>query len=228
MRALTTMMVAALLLAAVAAPAAAHVTAHPDRAESPFVKTDIRVGHGCDGSPTTAVRVRIPEGVESATPQVVPGWDIELTRDAAGEQEAEEAGRITEVAWVGGPLPDEHLQEFGVRLHIGEDAPEVVWLPTVQECEEGEHRWVGIPDSLDEWDQLEAPAPYVEAAFLRDDVDGAADSADLDDAAAATAEDDAGAAEDDAGGEELTVVALGAGLLGALLGAVALGVALRR
>jgi periplasmic copper chaperone A len=202
----------ALLVPVLAAPAAAHVTANPDEADSEFFRTALRVGHGCEGSPTTAVRVRIPEGVDSPHPEVVPGWEVELVREALaqpvegghGEQITE---RVAEIAWVGGNLPDEQFQEFGLSFRITEQAPEVLWLPTIQECEDGEHRWIDIPPSVAEWDEFEEPAPYVVNAA------GGAEPAGTTDAAGGEAAAAAGVTADE-GTDPLTLVALIAGLVG--------------
>lgn len=94
-------------LLAVAAPAFAHVTAVADTtASGAYAKVALRVPHGCDGAATSAVRVQIPDGVESVRAKVNPSWDLEVV-------EGEEADVVTEVAWVGGDLPDGHLDEFG-------------------------------------------------------------------------------------------------------------------
>ena len=210
----------AMLLAVVAAaPAAAHVTANPDQASSEFFKTDFRVGHGCDGSPTTAVRVQIPEEAQNPKAQVVAGWDIETVTEEldepieSGDEEITE--RVTEIAWTGGELPDDQIQEFGLNMRIADEATDVIWFPFVQECEEGEHRWIEIPDSIDEWGALDEPAPYVE---LVDDSEPAADqTADDGDDEALVASVDPAAGGPDA----LTIGALAAGLLGLILGATA-------
>ncbi len=156
--------VAGLTLAA--APAHAHVTANPREAHSPFFKTSFRVPHGCEGSATTALRIQIPEGVANVKPEVVPGWEIEITRTALDEPLEGPHGetvteRIVEVAWTGGELADEHHQEFGLSMRIEDDAPEVIYFPTVQECVEGVHRWIEIPDTVEQWGDLDEPAPYI-------------------------------------------------------------------
>ena len=230
-RAGVTAILAALALL-LAAPAYAHVTATPDEADSAFFRTSLRVGHGCEGSPTTAVRVRVPEGVESVHPEVVPGWEIELVTadgEAAGTAEGDDgaAATVTEIAWTGGSLPEGYFQEFGLTFRITEQAPEVLYLPTVQECEQGEHAWIEIPDTLEEWDDLDQPAPYV-----INNADGSghgAEPADGPAADAAVAEDagsGATAAEADGDGP-LPVLALVAGLLGLVAGLAALWLNLR-
>ena len=42
------------------------------------------------------------------------------------------------------------------------EAGEPLWFPFVQECPGGDsHDWIEIPESVEEWGDLEAPAPYV-------------------------------------------------------------------
>jgi hypothetical protein len=56
-----------LLAAAFAGNAAAHLTANPNEAPADsYFRTALRVPHGCKGSPTVAVRVKLPEGVTSS------------------------------------------------------------------------------------------------------------------------------------------------------------------
>ncbi|MBD8505751.1 YcnI family protein [Hoyosella sp. G463] len=175
---------AGLLLApALATPALAHVTANPDEASSRYFRTALRVGHGCDGSPTTAVRVQIPEGVENAGAEQIAGWDAEVIREDLPEPIEGAHGpitdRVSEVVFSGNSLPDDQFQEFGLSLTLADDAPEVLWLPVIQECEEGANRWIEIPDSIDQWGELDAPAPYVTVAM-----DSSGSDADVDTTAA--------------------------------------------
>ena len=72
----------ALLASAVlAADAGAHVTLEQQEAiAGGFHKAVLRVPHGCDGSPTTMVRLRLPDGVTGAKPMPKPGWELATTR----------------------------------------------------------------------------------------------------------------------------------------------------
>jgi periplasmic copper chaperone A len=240
-RSRATVALAAMLFALLsAAPALAHVVADPDEVSGPHARTALRIGHGCEGSPTTALRVQIPEGVTSAAPEAVPGWDAEVVREggqaAAGvvpaadieiAHEGEEAdgepvtGRVIEVAWRNGALPDGQFQDFGLSLQIAEDAPDVLWFPTIQECEEGEYRWIDIPATLDEWGDLAEPAPYVVVA-------GAAAEPDRDEAPDTPAPEprepvaEAAAPAQDGRVDPLAAAAFAVGLAGLAVGAVAL------
>jgi uncharacterized protein len=55
------------------------------------------------------------------------------------------------------------MQEFGVSMALPDGEPgEPLWFPFVQECPGGDsHEWIEIPETVEEWGDLEAPAPYV-------------------------------------------------------------------
>ena len=57
--------------------ASAHVTL--ERQEAPVgasYKAVLRVPHGCAGSPTTAIRARVPAGIIGVKPMPKPGWQL--------------------------------------------------------------------------------------------------------------------------------------------------------
>lgn len=141
------------LAAALFAPRAfSHITL--EAREAPVgsrYKAVLRVPHGCKGSATTRVRVRIPEGVFSVKPQPKAGWSLETV---VGEYArsyalhgAQVGSGVKEIAWTGGPLLDEHYDEFVFVGYLsGELKPgSMLHFPTVQECEEGVERWIDIP-----------------------------------------------------------------------------------
>lgn len=146
----------------------AHITASPNELPADgFGRIALRVPHGCTGSPTLAVRVRIPEGLIAVKPEVKPGWKIDLkTRKLDKPVELGEGRIITEVveevAWRGGPLPDAYFEEFGLvmRVPAAEEGTKL-WFPTVQECEQGIHRWIEIPAEGQKWKDKKEPAPFV-------------------------------------------------------------------
>ncbi|WP_278313448.1 YcnI family copper-binding membrane protein [Lolliginicoccus levis] len=171
-----------------ATPALAHVTANPDEATSRYFRTALRVGHGCEGSPTTAVRVQIPEGVENAGAEQIAGWDAEVIREDLAEPIEGAHGpitdRVSEIVFSGNSLPDEQFQEFGLSLTLADNAPDVLWLPVIQECEDGANRWIEIPESVDQWGDLDSPAPYVTVSM-----DPGSSDSDVDTTAAGAADE---------------------------------------
>lgn len=130
-------------------PAAfAHVTLEEGEAPAAAIyEGTFSVGHGCDGSPTVAIRVQIPEGVVDVEAEPVPGWELE-TRTVTYAQPVQVLGQpysegIAEIAWRGGPLPDGTDQRFPFRALLPEAEPgTVIYFPVVQECVEGVSRWI--------------------------------------------------------------------------------------
>lgn len=226
---------------AIAGPAAAHVTANPSEAPSDsFFKTNFRVGHGCDGEPTTEVSVQIPGTVSSVHPQVVAGWDID-TKIGELDEPIENHGEtitegVREITWTATDegLPDAHMQEFGVSMKLpAGDADEPLWFPFVQKCPKGgSHEWIEIPDSVEEWGDKESPAPYVVLSAAEGDHDDS--EADSDETAAtngdggAMSEDDVRtiAAEEASDAESSNTLALFGVILGAI--GVAFGITANR
>jgi uncharacterized protein YcnI len=155
-------------LLAVAAPALAHVTVHSETAAAgAYTKLTFRVPHGCDGAPTTTVRVQMPDGVRGVRPQVHPGWELstvegELAEPYESHGETVTRG-VTEVVWSGGDLPDAYMDEFGVSLQIAPDAQgETLHFPVIQECANGaEAAWIEVPEGPDA-EEPEHPAPALE------------------------------------------------------------------
>ncbi len=60
-----------------AAPAWAHITLQDSAAAAATsYRATLRVGHGCDGSITTGIRVTLPAGFNGAQPMPKPGWTL--------------------------------------------------------------------------------------------------------------------------------------------------------
>src|SRR2546430_1639017 len=119
--------------------ASAHVTATiNDGAAGSYFQTSFRVPHGCGGSATVAIRVKIPEGVIAVKPQSKPGWTLEIKRRALPQPI--DAGHgvkivdtVDEVIWRGGPLEDAYYDDFGLTMKLPDTAGQTLWFPLVQE-----------------------------------------------------------------------------------------------
>jgi uncharacterized protein YcnI len=154
-----------LAFAAAAAPAAAHVALLQREAPAhSYYKAVLQITHGCKGSPTVRVRVRLPEGVLSVKPQPKPGWKVETTKvKLAKPIDDGHGGKITEgvgeVAWSGGSLADEHFDEFTVLMRLPNRPGTTIYFPVVQDCEQGAHRWIEIPGPGKSAGDYREPAP---------------------------------------------------------------------
>lgn len=69
----------AALVPVLAPPAGAHTVADPHSGPAGrTLRTSFRVTHGCKGSPTVALTIRMPAGVISAKPMPKAGWKVEV------------------------------------------------------------------------------------------------------------------------------------------------------
>lgn len=147
--------------------ALAHVTVQPaDAPANSYAHLVFTVPHGCSGSATTALRIKLPEGILSAKPQMKPGWNVEIkSRKLEAPVQGPHGKSITdvveEVAWRGGPLPDNLYDTFGLIVRLPDKAGQDLYFPVVQECEQGVERWIEIPSAGQDSEKLRAPAPVV-------------------------------------------------------------------
>ena len=148
-----------------ATPACAHITIHPDStAAGSYFAAEFVVPHGCDGSATVAVRIKVPEGVTAVKPQLKSGWAVTIKTRKLDPPITSEHGRsisetVDEVEWRGGPLPDNLYDTFGLMMKLPGDAGRTLYFPTVQECQQGIHRWIDIPADGQNRADLHEPAP---------------------------------------------------------------------
>lgn len=226
-------------LLALATPAAAHVTPEPGEVPAGvFTAVTLTVPHGCEGSPTAAIDIQVPESILDVTPAVVAGWDVmvetevldEPIEGAHGEQITERESVVTYTAQPGNELPDGFRQSFTIGFQAPDTPGEHLFFKTIQRCVEGETAW--IAEYTGEGEEPEAPAPVVlvtesdsdshaqGASDEGDDADGT-DTDDIEDSddEAAASDDGGGSGEDSTG---LAVVGLAVGALGLAAGSTAL------
>jgi hypothetical protein len=141
---------AGLIGVALAAPAAGHVIlSQPTAAPGSAYTAYFRVMHSCGGSPTTALRVEIPEDVLGVKPQPKAGWTLSIEHAPLAKPTAGMGGkmvteRVSAVIWTGGPLPDEEWDEFGLSARLPSRTG-AVSFPATQTCAGVEERWTDVP-----------------------------------------------------------------------------------
>lgn len=147
--------------------ASGHITVQPNEAAAgSYFQMSFVVPHGCDASATVAIRVKVPDGVLSVKPQMKPGWTVEIKKKTLDKPQAVAHGKtisetVDEVSWRGGPLPDNLYDTFGLMMKLPDTPGQSVYFPVVQECEQGVHRWIEIPATQQNRDELHEPAPVV-------------------------------------------------------------------
>lgn len=229
-RATLTGLAAAGIVALGTTPAMAHVTITPSTtAAGATADLRVEIPHGCVGSATTAISIRIPEGVSDVTASGTDRWAVEQAADA--------------LTWTTDePLPDaEHAEvEFSVRLPDDDRATLV--FPVIQQCEQGEAAWTEVAEHGEGHDGLERPAPVLVVtpgepgagsedtdaqaeASADDDTEAPTETADAESPSAPAVTEVAGAAAD--AGARSPLIAYGAaGVLA--VGVLAAAVLLRR
>ncbi|WP_127472680.1 YcnI family protein [Microbacterium sulfonylureivorans] len=141
--------------------ASAHVHVDPGAAAAGSTETlTFAFSHGCDGSPTTALVIDIPDGVGNATPIVQGGWTI--TRELAAD------GVPTQVTFTSdAPVEDGLKAAVSMDVLFDETAADSqLAFPVTQTCVEGETAWTEIAEDGQDPHDLESPAPVVEVGAI--------------------------------------------------------------
>ncbi len=155
----------AVAAAVLLAPSAqAHVTL--EQAQAPAgstYKATLRVPHGCSGSPTVRLRVRVPDGMVNVKPMPKAGWELTtvrgpLAQPASGDHGARITEGVREIVW-SGRLLDEHYDEFVFRGTLPDAPNTTLYIPVVSECEVGVDRWIEVPAAGQSARDLRYPAP---------------------------------------------------------------------
>ena len=72
--------------------------------------------------PTTVLRLVIPEGLKSVSPNVKPGWSIEIKKTGEGEET-----KVSELIWTGGSIPTDQRDEFLFSAQMPATETSLVW-----------------------------------------------------------------------------------------------------
>lgn len=209
---------AVLALAAVPLAASAHVTVTPSgTAAGSYTVLTFAYSHGCEGSPTTAIAIDIPESIASVSPTLNPNHTIEKVADG---------DRTSQVVYTAiTPVPDGYRDTIELSLQLPEDAAgETLAFPVLQTCEVGETNWNQVAEAGEE--EPESPAPVIVVTEATGDGHGhgaAADEATTDEHADDHAE---GTEEVAATSDEADTVARVLGIGGLVVGVVGIVLAL--
>jgi len=220
-------------LALAVAPASAHVTISPDTtAAGAYAVLTVSVPHGCDGSATTGIAIKMPEEIYAVTPTRNSFWTVdkqmvqldEPITDAHGNEITERVDQVVYTAKT--PLPDGERDTFELSLQLPDAEGETLAFPIQQTCEEGETGWTEVATEGQDPEELEHPAPLVTITAADSSADhhggGSEESGEADGDSHADGKDgkDDGDGGDDGNG--LALAGLGTGILGILIGGLAL------
>jgi periplasmic copper chaperone A len=114
---------------------------------------EMRVTHGCKGSPVKEVRVKIPDGVTSVSVEHLNGWQIEtnmrkLPKPVPGEGGTMITETVDEIVWktVSTPLPPMgRWLGFRFRANLPNTPGEILYFRSVNVCEKGDDKYIDLP-----------------------------------------------------------------------------------
>lgn len=156
-RTLTTGLIGGAVLAlAVPAMASAHVSVSPDEliAGDHGVLT-FSFAHGCENSPTTSLKVTMPDGLASVAPTMDSDWTIDIERGDDGLVSAVTYTALT-------PVPNDLRGAVSMSVGLDESTPDSLAFPVIQTCVEGSTEWTQLAAEGEDPHSLDAPAPVVE------------------------------------------------------------------
>lgn len=161
-------------LAAIAFTASAGAQAHvvlEDQAAlaGRSYKAVFKVGHGCDGAPTTAISVRLPAGFRGAKPMPKPGWTLRVERAPLATPYDDHGKRVTEdvtlISWTASGkdqwLADGWYDEFVLQGGLPSEA-RPLWFKVLQTCDNTSANWDEVPASGTSTKGLKRPAALLE------------------------------------------------------------------
>ncbi|MBD5785704.1 DUF1775 domain-containing protein [Cellulosimicrobium terreum] len=123
-RAVGAALAAAALVVLPALPASAHVlieTVEPNGDGTATIT--FTFDHGCDGEPTDALRVAMPDGVEAVGATQPDGWTSVV--------------QPRSVSWQGEPVPDGDRIAFELEVRVEGEVGQAFLFPAEQDCPSG-------------------------------------------------------------------------------------------
>ena len=212
----------AALVVALPLAASAHVHVTPeDAAANGSTRLDFSFSHGCDGSPTTALVIGIPDGAQGATPIVDGAWTV--------SREVGDAGVPTSITYTAvSPIDDAFAASVAMNVIFpGSAEGESFAFPVTQQCETGEAAWIEVAEEGKDPHDLEYPAPLVAVGAATDGDAHGGHAGHGDSADDAASDDTADAAAAEPASDPLPVW-LSAGALVVAAAALVLTIARRR
>ncbi len=126
------------LLELIASPGGADAHARPNKSTVPAgSRQEVRftIEHGCNGSPTIKLQVKLPDSVVKPEAAARTGWVSDFDASA------------NTITWSGGSLSAKTKGDFGVTVTFPKTKGAVLLFPMVQTCKKGSLRWIEGPKS---------------------------------------------------------------------------------
>ena len=112
---------------------------------------ELRVPHGCKGSPTTELRVKMPDGLHWVSPENSHNWKITIKMRRLAQAVKVDGVTVTdtvdEIAWSGNAVPDQMFERFVFNAKVPNEPGRILFFKTIQTCKQGETKWVAVPEN---------------------------------------------------------------------------------
>ena len=119
---------ATVVAVAISGPAFAHIDATATETGE-LTSVTFSFTHGCDGSPTETLRIKLPGDTTDVVPQNPSGWTSDVVNG--------------ELRWTGGSATDGTEASFTATMKLPNATGDTVFFPTIQGCPEGkENAWI--------------------------------------------------------------------------------------
>jgi uncharacterized protein YcnI len=114
-------------------------------------------------NPTVALRVAIPDEIKLVTPNVKPGWTIEVKKSGENAD-----AKVTEIIWTGGSIPAGQRDEFLFSAQVPAKEANLVWQ-AYQTYENGEVvSWDQESNEAKHEERSETKGPYSQTKVIND------------------------------------------------------------
>ena len=137
-----------------AAPASAHNTLTNMEGYAGYVTDfEMRVTHGCKGSPVKEVKVKIPDGLTRVSVGNNRDWKFEtkmrkLDKPVPGEGGNMITETVDEIIWKdpASPMPAGGVFEgFKFRAALPREPGKILFFRTINVCEQGDDKYIDLP-----------------------------------------------------------------------------------
>lgn len=143
--------------------AEAHVVVKPNQVGvGAFQTFTVGVPNERDNA-TVGVRLVIPEGLAFVSPNVKPGWNIEVKKNGTGEN-----ANVTEIIWSKGSIPAGQRDDFNFSAQVPTN-PTIIQWKTYQTYADGTIiAWDQKPADKETDDDSGTNGPYSETKIIDD------------------------------------------------------------